>query len=127
MVNVAEPADPAAIGRLLAERDERSAAWDRRIGELLALRDLADDWDGQGALAPGAGVVDAAVVLASRLRGAWPAPDFAVAGVNGTVILEWHGTDTFTELEVESADAAEVRRVAKATGQVSAARFRPGA
>jgi len=39
--------------------------------------------------------------------------DLAVAGVNGTVIFEWHDPAGYLELEVTAADRAEGRWVGK--------------
>jgi hypothetical protein len=91
-----------------------SRAWSDVIDKLLVVRGLADDWDGQGAEAPAPALVDGAIALAQSLQanGLRPA-DLAVAGVTGTVILEWHDPAGYLELEVAAPDRAEGRWVEK--------------
>ena len=75
--------------------------WPLLIDDLQALRQLAEDWDGQGAEAPKPGMIDAAVRLAREFQAAQVSPaDRAIAGVNGTVYFEWQGTDGYLEIEV---------------------------
>jgi hypothetical protein len=76
--------------------------WDDRIDDLLAIRALTKDWDGQGADAPPVELVDSALVLALLLRRDGVAtPTRIVAGVNGTVIFEWQwDAGNYTEVEV---------------------------
>src|SRR5688572_25066409 len=82
--------------------------WGRLIDDLLALRRLEDDWDGQGAIAPPVALVDSAITLAQHLRAIGKPPaDFAVAGVNGTVMFEWHHPASYVEIEVTAPDRAE--------------------
>ena len=45
-----------------------ATGWGERIDELLAVRQLEDDWDGQGTPAPATAVVDSALILALLLR-----------------------------------------------------------
>jgi hypothetical protein len=76
--------------------------------KLESLRGLEEDWDGQGAVAPPAGVVDFALDLARRFQEEGkPHPDFAIAGVNGTVVFEWHLAEGFLQVEVTDPDRAE--------------------
>jgi hypothetical protein len=88
--------------------------WNERIDKLLEIRRLEDDWDGQGADAPSPALVDSAIVLAQILRqNGVETPCRVVAGVNGTVILEWQeGKDTYTEIEVVEPYKADGFRVA---------------
>jgi hypothetical protein len=87
--------------------------WPLLINDLQALRELTDDWDGQGAEAPKPGVIDAAVRLAQDFQAVQvPPADRAIAGVNGTVYFEWEGTDGYFEIEVMP-DRAEGRAVRK--------------
>ena len=59
-------------------------------------------------------LVDAAVELAQDFQAAsLPPADLAIAGVNGTVILEWHEPAGYLELEVMAADRAEGRWIGK--------------
>jgi hypothetical protein len=84
--------------------------WRPAIDDLLAIRSLEDDWDGQGSPAPHPAIVDAALWFAQSIEeSGFPSPDFAVAGVNGTVIFEWHLATGYLEIEVVSPDTAERR------------------
>jgi hypothetical protein len=88
--------------------------WAELIDELRALRHLEDDWDGQGAKAPPPDLVDGAIALALHFQAnAMRAADYAVAGVNGTVIFEWHDATHYLEIEVTAPDRAEGRAVRK--------------
>jgi hypothetical protein len=93
------------------------------IDNLLAIRNLEDDWDGRGAVAPDPAVVDWAMTLALgwRTGGHRPA-DFANAGASGTVLFEWHDPDEYTEVEVVAPGEAELRVVRK---DVDAGAVRP--
>lgn len=77
--------------RLLPVLDrETGSTWDREFDNLLRIRQLPDDWDGQGAPAPSTELVDSALVLALHLRqSSLPAPDRIVPGVAGTIVMEW--------------------------------------
>ncbi len=100
-------------GLLVSEAGTPPArTWSQVIDDLLALRGLEDDWDGQGSEAPHPALVDGAITLAQSLQaqGLRPA-DFAVAGVNGTVLFEWHGPSDYLEIEVTAPDKAEGRSV----------------
>ncbi len=86
--------------------------WEQLIGDVIALRTLPADWDGQGAEAPPPAVVDGAVSLARGFQtdGA-VAADRAIAGANGTVFFEWHGPNGYVEIEVTGPQEAEGRWV----------------
>jgi hypothetical protein len=86
---------------LLTSRKVEVEDWSQRIDDLLAIRNLAHDWDGQGAPGPALELVDSAISLAVHLRqrGVKP-PDRAVAGVNGTVSLEWYDGSSVMEFEI---------------------------
>jgi hypothetical protein len=95
--------------------------WTELIEELRALRHLEGDWDGQGAKAPPPDLVDGAIALALHFRANAMRPAvFAVAGVNGTVIFEWHDATHYLEIEVTAADRAEGRAVQKSSGVTEA-------
>jgi hypothetical protein len=84
-------------------------AWSQRMAELLDLRTLEDDWDGQGAKAPSAALMDSAIQLAGILRQqGMNAPCRIVPGVNGTVIFEWQQGDIYREMELTTPDRAEM-------------------
>ena len=42
-----------------------------------------------------------------------PPADRVIAGVNGTVFFEWHGSEGYLEIEVTAPDRAEGRVVRK--------------
>jgi hypothetical protein len=91
--------------------------WAEVIDELRALHQLEDDWDGQGAKALSPDLVDGAIALALRFQANAMRPaDFAVAGVNGTVIFEWHDATHYLEIEVTAPDRAEGRAARKGAG-----------
>lgn len=92
--------------------EAREVRWSRCIDELLRVRRLEDDWDGQGSPAPEPALVDSAILFAKlyQERGEIP-PDFTLGSVNGTIIFEWHLPSEFVEVEVVSVDRVEKRRV----------------
>ena len=91
-----------------AQLEHVARTWDERIDRLLAIRQLEDDWDGQGAPAPAVDVVDSALVLALLLRhdGVVP-PTGVVQGVGGEVLFDWQSPDTYVEVEVTGPYAAD--------------------
>lgn len=88
-------------------------SWDDLIGQVSRMRNLEDDWDGQGAEAPHTSLIDAAIRLLQSLQRAkdCPAPNRVVAGVNGTVVLEWHTPLGYEEIEVVTPSTAEYRSI----------------
>ena len=100
---------------------ERNAAseqsWQSAIDELLRIRNLEDDWDGEGTEAPPPAVVDGAITLAQHLQAKGiPAAERVLAGVNGTIYFEWHSPLGYQEIEVTSPLDAEWRWVGNTTG-----------
>jgi hypothetical protein len=84
---------------LLGARSGKPDLWPKRLDELMTIRTLTDDWDGLGAKAPSTELVDSAIILADGfLRAGIEAPSRVVAGVNGTVILEWQRDGVYTEI-----------------------------
>ena len=74
------------------------------------MRSLCDDWDGDGAVAPGVAVVDTALTQAIRLRSKYHnPPDRVIAGVNGSVVLEWFLFNRIEQMEIFSPNEFEVR------------------
>lgn len=97
--------------------DDQEAAgqdWSLVIDELLRIRTLDDDWDGEGTEAPHPALVDGAITLAQTLqaRGVTP-PDRVHASVNATVYFEWQTPLGYREIEVVSPVEAECRFVRK--------------
>lgn len=87
--------------------DQVQERWGRVVHSLLGLLSLRDNWDGQGAVAPFAGLVRSAVELAETLRHSdAPPPTTAVATPAGTILFGWNGSSYF-EIEVLAPDRAE--------------------
>lgn len=103
------PVEQAAVS---VRSDEPVRSWTDVIDQLLSLRVLEDDWDGQGAEAPEPSVVDSALKLALRFRSTGMSPaDRIVAGVNGTVFFEWFAPSQYLEIEVLAPGQVEGRWV----------------
>ena len=101
-----------ATASSVGEPEASDRLWDATIVELLRIRLLEDDWDGEGTEAPGHAVVDRAIALAQDLRSlAFAPPDRVHACVNPTVCFEWHNTLCYTEIEVVSPIEVERRSV----------------
>ena len=89
-----------------------SSTWPQVIDDTHRLRNLQEDWDGLGAEAPVASVVDGAILWAESLRGRGSiAATRVIAGMNGTIFFEWHTRRGYGELEVTSPIEAEYRWV----------------
>ena len=87
-------------------------SWSRLIDDLLAIRNLEDDWDGQGAEAPHPTLADGAIVLAQQLRANGKGPaDRIIAGVNGTIFFEWYDSACYTEAEVTAPNEVVFRTI----------------
>jgi|GEM_PF-1809044 len=85
-------------------------AWKKVMQELRDMRSLSDDWDGDGAVAPGVAVVDTALTQAIRLRSQYHnPPDRVIAGVNGSVLLEWFLFHRIEQMEIFAPNEFEVR------------------
>jgi hypothetical protein len=98
--------------------DSSFRQWSSTIDELLRIRTLKDDWDGEGTEAPHSALVDGAITLAQYLqsKGNIP-PDRVHAGVNATVYFEWHTPLGYREIEIVSPVEAECRFVRKGYDQ----------
>ncbi len=96
----------------LGVTDAPANTWGSLIDELLRIRNLEDDWDGEGTEAPHPALVDAAITLAQSLEASGrPPADRVIASVNGTVYFEWHTPLGYQEIEVTSPLDAEFRWV----------------
>jgi hypothetical protein len=87
--------------------------WEPSVVKMVEFQHLGDDWDGQGARAPSHELLASAIGLAYTLKdqGVDP-PHCVVAGVEGTVTLEWHDPDgTYTEVEIVRPLYAEVMMI----------------
>jgi hypothetical protein len=100
--------------------DDLGRAWMQLIDELLRIRMLKDDWDGEGTEAPHPSLVVAAIKLAQNLaaRG-FPPADRVIASVNGTIYFEWHTALGYEEIEVISPLDAEYRWVPKGSNETT--------
>jgi hypothetical protein len=109
-------------GPVFSRADDAPAhTWAKLIDELLRIRNLEDDWDGEGTEAPHPALVDGAITLAQDLEASGAAPaDRVIAGVNGTIYFEWHTPLGYQEIEVTSPLDAECRWVQKGTDEAVA-------
>jgi len=89
------------------------ASWKDCIEMLHSFRALEDDWDGGGALAPEASLLDGAINLAHSLRQNQIIPvDRVHVSADGTVIFEWFGNGrAYLEIEVIGRHQAEKREI----------------
>ena len=86
--------------------------WDSIIDELLRMRELQDDWDGEGSLAPEKALVDDVTSYAYwRKKENELAPARVIATVNGTICMEWTINGLFIEYEFVEPDRVEVRHM----------------
>ena len=86
--------------------------WDSIIDELLRMRELQDDWDGEGSVAPEKALVDDVTSYTYwRKKANELAPARVVATVNGTICLEWTINGLFIEYEFVEPDRVEVRHM----------------
>jgi hypothetical protein len=84
--------------------------WEPAVRKMVEMRNLADDWDGLGALAPSPALLESAISLAFLFheKGVNP-PQSVVPGLDGTVNLEWQDPDgTIAEVEIDRPFHAEV-------------------
>jgi hypothetical protein len=82
--------------------------WQQYVDAVEQYRELADDYDGQGAIAPADETIDGAIALIHELIAAGVAtPTYAVPGPNGTVNLNWEYPGVSASVEVVDADNAE--------------------
>jgi len=86
--------------------------WDSIIDELLRMRELQDDWDGEGSVAPEKALVDDVTSYTYwRKKANELAPARVIATVNGTICLEWTINGLFIEYEFVEPDRGEVRHM----------------
>jgi sulfur carrier protein ThiS len=96
------------------DEQARAETWHSLIDQLLRIRNLQDDWDGEGTEAPHPALVDRAITLAQYLQAnGFPPAERVIAGVNGTIYFEWHTPLGYQEIEVLSPMDAECRWVRK--------------
>lgn len=93
---------------------DAASLWTQLIDELLCIRQLEDDWDGEGTKAPPPSLVDGAILLAQDLEAqGHPPADRVIATVNGTVSFEWLTPLGYCDIEVISPNEAEYSWVPK--------------
>jgi len=89
---------------------ETAMAWDAARDELLALEQLAPNWDGEGADPVKPGLIPASLRLMELAREAdYPPPVYVYATADGTVMIEWHWANGRGEIaNIRKAKAAEI-------------------
>jgi hypothetical protein len=87
--------------------------WAPAVIKLVEFQFLADDWDGQGALAPSHDMLASAIGLAYTLhQQEIEPPSRVVPGPEGSIIFEWQEPDgTYTEVEIVRPFHAEVMSI----------------
>ena len=117
-----EPLPLEVRGRLRPESnrlvpDREHADWERNVEAIEQYRELADDYDTQGAIAPSANVIESALALARGfIEADLAVPTYCVAGVNGSVNLVWDFEDE-SSVSVEVIDASHADVILVETGQ----------
>jgi hypothetical protein len=88
--------------------------WADIRNRLHCIRGLEADWDGDGAIAPDAGLVDAAEKLTRVLQTApgLSAPNRVTAMPNGSISFEWELAGGKVEVEIETEGSATVSFIA---------------
>ena len=101
------------------DTNQFARAWTPVVDELLRIRNLEDDWDGEGTEAPHPALVDGSITLAQdfQAKGMAP-PDHVYVGVNSTIFFEWCSSLGSGELEVISPTDAEFRWIPKGSNRV---------
>lgn len=106
---------PAAARRssMAAFATRQHSGWDVVYRAINAMRDLSDDWDGDGAAAPSPPVVNNALRIAAalELQDGFPPPSRVLPSVNGTIVLEWTFGGWHSEIEVENGSCAALRTI----------------
>ncbi|MCI0465085.1 MAG: hypothetical protein L0Z62_49825 [Gemmataceae bacterium] len=102
-------AQPAAATSADVSPSAATAQWDRLLDDLVRLRALEDDWDGQGASALDPANVDRAIAWVQQMR-RWERalpPARVVPGVTGELILEWQADSFYLTAELSQPDRVE--------------------
>jgi len=99
---LAPSSGPAATGSENGPFAEQNLQWNQITADLLRLRQLEDDWDGQGASAPAPDNVESALEWVRQMRSFTQAipPSQVVPGVTGEVLLVWQRESFFLEAEI---------------------------
>ena len=97
--------------------------------QLESMRHLAENWDGYGAAAPGAKVIDLAqgfvgLLEAMLARSTASPPEFHVSPTRiGGVLIEWNGDSIEHEMELSPDGSIGFVHHNKATGAVASRKF----
>ena len=93
-------------GRTLYKRD-----WRKSFAELDALRELRDDWDGEGAIAPSPAIIESCRQLLHEFQEMRAVrilcPTAIAAGPTGTILLAWYWGERYFEIEIVAPYRAE--------------------
>jgi hypothetical protein len=83
--------------------------WDNAIAKLHSMFSLGNDWDGMGAKAPPAPLINGAIELAEQLsaRRIGVAPTRVAATPCGTVVLEWQQPNLYMEVEITEPNSSD--------------------
>lgn len=89
--------------------DEKENAWFSRLGELHALYELEDNWDGEGAEPLSRGNIDSAIQYFKTLysQKQTPPPSRVTASQDGEVIIEWQINGVYIEATISQPYLAE--------------------
>lgn len=99
-----------AMGRdgLGTGRIRVDSGWAKILASVEAMRTLTDDWDGDGATAPRAGVIETARELLGYLRAIpLPCPMTTGTGPTGSILLVWERSGRYFEIEIVAPGQAE--------------------
>ena len=91
----------ALRGDALATGQDERDRWDTAGAELASMGWLRDDWDGEGAKAPPASVLESAIHAFRKFQEAGlPAPSSIVASPNGAIVFTWETATAYREAEI---------------------------
>src|SRR4051794_5430528 len=83
------------------EAMEAKDGWPKQEQRIAELRRLEDNWDGEGAVAPSAELIESVAGLPRQHKNdGRAAPSGIVPTVDGTLFLEWQAPPIFASLEV---------------------------
>lgn len=92
--------------------------WGEILKKIEDLRQLKDDWDGEGAIAPTVPVMGSVADCMSMLKNAGvPSPDQVSAACDGSVIISWNFGEIYFEMEISWPGRAEVMVKKDVSGQ----------
>jgi hypothetical protein len=99
-----------AVARRVQKTMEDAGPWESTIQKILEFQNLRDDWDGLGAVAPSAELLQSAIRLAYLFHEKQiDPPHCVIPGLDGSVNFEWQAPDgTIAEVEIDRPLHAEV-------------------